>query len=157
NNPSATAAAATTEPAPKLVVTWKGIGLSTPESVLHDETSDTYLVSNIEGQPAEADNKAFISKLGPDGNVVSLKWIESGKNKVTPNAPKGMAFQDDKLYVADIDTVRIFDRNTGAPVGDVKIPNATFLNDVASWTNGRVIISDTGVKAGGKGGLEPAG
>jgi sugar lactone lactonase YvrE len=77
--------------------------------------------------------------------VTELKWIESGKNKATLNAPKGMAFQGDNLYVADIDTVRIFDRKTGAPAGEVKIPGASFLNDVAATSDGRVLVSDTGV------------
>ena len=140
----------------KAAVVWKGVGLSTPESVLHDEVADVYLVSNVEGNPAEADNKAFISRLSPDGTVASLKWIESGKNKVTLNAPKGMAFVDDQLYVADLDTVRIFDRKTGAPLGEVKIPGATFLNDVTATSDGRVIVSDGGLKPGAKG-LENSG
>jgi sugar lactone lactonase YvrE len=135
----------------KPAVTWKGVGLSTPESVVHDETADVYLVSNIEGKPADADGKAFISKLSPDGTVVTLKWIESGKNKVTLNAPKGMALAGDQLYVADLDTVRVFDRKTGAPLGDVKIPGSTFLNDVTATSDGRVLVTDTGLKSGAKG------
>jgi streptogramin lyase len=140
----------------KAAVTWKGVGLSTPESVLPDDATDTYLVSNIDGQPATVDGKGFIAKLSPDGTVATLKWIESGKNKVTLNAPKGMAFMGDNLYVADIDTVRIFDRKTGNPVADVKIPGATFLNDVALGTDGRILVSDTGVKPGAKG-FDPTG
>src|SRR5690349_10065018 len=72
------------QPAPtpgKPMVTWKNVGLSTPESVLYDEMTDVYLVSNIEGQPLDADGKAFISRLTPDGTVATLKWIEGGKNK----------------------------------------------------------------------------
>jgi glucose/arabinose dehydrogenase len=135
----------------KAAVTWKGVGLSTPESVLHDDGTDTYLVSNIDGSPAAVDGKGFVAKLSPDGTVATLKWIESGKNKVTLNAPKGMAFMGDNLYVADIDTVRIFDRKSGNPVADVKIPGATFLNDVALGTDGRILVTDTGVKPGAKG------
>jgi len=137
-------------------VTFKGVGLSTPESVLYDDASDAYLVSNIEGQPVAADGKAFISKLSPDGKVLELKWIEAGKNKVTLNAPKGMAFANDLLYVADLDTVRMFDRKTGSPAGEVKVPGATFLNDVAATPDGRILVSDSGMKAGAKG-FEPTG
>ncbi|MDF2695737.1 MAG: hypothetical protein K0S65_4120 [Labilithrix sp.] len=150
------APASTAQPAGKAAVTWKDVGLATPESVLHDDASDVYLVSNVEGKATDADGKAFISKLLPDGTVATLKWIESGKNKVTLNAPKGMAIAGDLLYVADLDTLRIFDRKTGAPAGEVKIPGATFLNDVTIATDGRVLVSDTGVKAGAKG-LESAG
>src|SRR5688572_17488435 len=75
----------TAEPAPakkEPAVTWKGIGLATPESVLHDADADVYLVSNVDGEPLAADGKGFIAKLTPDGKVDKLKWIESGKDKV---------------------------------------------------------------------------
>lgn len=146
-----TTTAAETAAVATLAVSWKGVGLSTPESILYDDVADDYLVSNIEGDSTAADGKAFISKLSPDGTVANLKWIESGKNKVTLNAPKGMALANNLLYVADLDTVRLFDRKSGAPAGEVKIPGATFLNDVTAAPDGRVIVSDTGLKAGAKG------
>jgi hypothetical protein len=146
------AAASKKEP----VVTFKDVGLATPESVLYDETNDVYLVSNINGKPLDADGNGFISKLSPDGKVATLKWIEGGKNKVTLNAPKGMAIVGEVLYVADLDTVRMFDRKTGAPAGEVKVPGAVFLNDVAATADGKVLVSDSGLKAGAKG-FEPAG
>jgi outer membrane protein assembly factor BamB len=138
------------------VVTFTNVGLSTPESVLYDDRADVYLVSNVDGDPLAADGKAFIARLSPDGKVENAKWIESGKQKVTLNAPKGMALAGDRLYVADIDTVRIFDRKSGEPKADVKIPGATFLNDMALAPDGRVLVSDTGTKAGKKG-SEPSG
>lgn len=147
-----TAATSKKEP----IVTWKNIGLATPESVIHDDAADIYIASNINGKPLDADGNGFISRLTPDGKVEALKWIEGGKNKVTLDAPKGLALMGDNLYVADLDTVRIFDRKTGAPRGDVKIPGATFLNDVAVTTDGHVLVSDMGMKAGAKG-FEPAG
>lgn len=137
------------------IVTWKNIGLATPESVIHDDAADVYIASNINGKPADADGNGFISRLTPDGTVERLKWIEGGKNKVTLNAPKGLALMGDNLYVADLDTVRIFDRKTGAPNGEVKIPGAVFLNDLAVTSDGHVLVSDSGMKAGGKG-FEPA-
>lgn len=137
------------------VVTFK-TDLATPESVLYDDTNDLYIVSNINGKPLDADNNGYIAKLSPDGKVVTAKWIEGGKNKVTLNAPKGLAIVGDTLYVADLDTVRMFDRKTGAPTGEVKVPGAVFLNDLAATTDGRVLVSDTGMKAGAKG-FEPAG
>lgn len=138
------------------VVTFgKDVGLSTPESVLYDPTTDRYIVSNIDGKPLEADGKGFISKLTPEGKVETLKWIESGKNKATLNAPKGLGFLGDMLVVADLDTVRMFDRKTGAPMGEVKVPGATFLNDVAE-AGDHVLVSDTGMKQGASG-FEPTG
>src|SRR5690606_35459179 len=128
-------------PAPlEPVATWKYIGLASPDSALHDEKADIYLVSNIDGLPPARENNGFISKLSQDGKVLDLKFIESRKNRVRLDAPKGMAFRNDELYVDDIDKVRIFDRRTGAPRGEVKIPGATFLNDVALAPDGRIVV-----------------
>lgn len=132
------------------IVTYKNIGLATPQGIIHDDAADIYIVSNVNGQPTAADGNGFISRLTPDGKVETLKWIEGGKNKVILNAPKGIGLMGDAVYVADIDTVRIFNRKTGAPEGEVKIPGASFLNDIAVTTDGRVLVSDTGTKAGAK-------
>ena len=109
----------------------KYTGLATPESVLYDADGDRYLVSNINGKPYEKDGNGFISVLSPEGQVTTLKWIEGGKNKVKLDAPKGMAIAKGVLYVADITVVRTFDAKTGAPKGDIAIPGASFLNDIA--------------------------
>jgi sugar lactone lactonase YvrE len=155
---SAAAAAGPVEPpkpaAPAPAV--KYTGLSTPESVLYDDVNDRYLVSNVNGKPLDVDNNGFISVLAPDGQVTNLKWIEGGKNKVTLDAPKGLALTKGVLYVADITTVRMFDAKSGAPKGEIKIPGATFLNDLAASPDGKVYVSDSGLKAGASG-LEPTG
>lgn len=130
-------------------------GLQTPESVYYDKDQDVYFVSNINGKPLDADNNGFIDRVEPDSLKVT-KWIESGKNGVTLNAPKGMAEAGDVLYVTDITTVRKFNRKTGAPEGEIPIPGSTFLNDAAS--DGKdVYISDSGLKAGSGGNFEGTG
>ncbi len=131
-------------------------GFQTPESVAYDEANDRYLVSNINGKPNEADNNGYISLVSPDGKVILEKFIAGGVNKVTLHAPKGTAIANGNLYVADIDTVRLFDLKTGAAKGEVKIPGATFLNDVDADAKGLVYVSDSGMKLGPKG-FEPTG
>jgi sugar lactone lactonase YvrE len=125
-------------------------GLATPESVLHDAKRDLYLVANINGNPLEADGNGYICRVTPDGALREPKWIEGGKNGVTLNAPKGMAVFEDRLFVADITHVRIFHRDSGAPLGSVRIPGATFVNDLATGEGGIIYASDMGVTTGFK-------
>jgi hypothetical protein len=125
----------------------KDVGLATPESILYDADSDTYLVSNINGKPADSDDNGFISKLSPDGKMIDLKWIDGARTETKLDAPKGTAISGGVLWVADITVVRKFDPKTGKSVGEVKIPGSTFLNDVAPAADGGVYVTDTGVDA----------
>jgi hypothetical protein len=133
-------------------------GLRNPAAAIHDEKDDVYLVSNVDGAPVAADGKGFISKLDPEGKRILPRWIESGRNNVVLNAPKGMAIRNDELFVADIDTVRIFDRVTGAPRGEVKVTGTKFLHSVALAPDGGILVSDAGLKANTQGtALEESG
>lgn len=136
--------AETTEAVVQAPIVWANVGFATPESVRWDDEADEYLVANINGSPLDFDNNGFISRLDPDGTVTSLKWIEGGQNGVTLNGPKGTVLLGNRLWVADIDTVRTFNRDTGAPLGSVTIPGALFLNDLAV-RNGKVLVTDTGL------------
>jgi len=142
-------------PKPAAAVTFSE-GLSTPESVLYDAETDTYLVGSINGSPLAKDNNGYVSELSPDGKVLAAKFIEGGQKGVTLNAPKGLTLSKGLLYVADIDTVRMFDRKTGEPKSEVKIAGATFVNDVFAAADGKVYVTDSGFKAG-KEGFEPSG
>lgn len=152
----APAAPAAEEKAPPAPIVIKDVGLSTPESVLYEPTSDTYLVSNINGSPLDKDDNGFISKLSPEGKVLELKWIDAAQAGVDLNAPKGLGISNGKLYVTDIDVVRSFDLSTGKPVASIKIDGASFLNDIAVGPDGTVFVSDTGLKGGKDGALEPS-
>jgi hypothetical protein len=133
-----------------------GVGFMTPESVLADTIADVYLVSNINGGPADMDDNGFISRVSPEGEVLELKWIDGEHPQMTLNAPKGMAIRGDSLFVADIDCVRIYNRVTGLPAGRICVEGATFLNDVAVGPEGSLFVTDSGLRAGASG-LEPSG
>jgi DNA-binding beta-propeller fold protein YncE len=129
-------------PVPPILV--RGVGFESPKAVLYDAAADVYLVSNVEGGLADADGKGFISRLAPDGSLLELEWIGKEAAGSVLDAPKGMALVGDKLYVADINKVRSFDRQTGKATGQVVINGATFLNDVAAAPDGKLYVSDSG-------------
>jgi hypothetical protein len=110
--------------------------LKTPESVLYDTERDIIYVSNINGNPAEADGNGFISILESNGKVKNLKWI-SGLN-----APKGMAIYKTSLFVSDIKQLVEIDIESGKILHKYDAPNAVFLNDVSVY-KGIVFVSDT--------------
>jgi hypothetical protein len=117
-----------------------------PETVIHDEEADVYLVSNVNGPATEQDDNGFIARVSPSGKVLDAKWIDGKSPGVTLHAPKGMALSADTLYVVDVDGIRLFDRRTGTQKGSWPIPGATFLNDVTVDDQGRVLVTDTGVE-----------
>jgi hypothetical protein len=132
-------------PAPQALTTITK--LRSPESVLYDPEQDVYFISNINGAMLTVDGNGFISRVNAQTLGVELQWIESGRGGVHLDAPKGLAILGDSLYVADINTVRKFDRRSGAPQGAIPIPGASFLNDLT--TDGRSLyVSDTGVVTG---------
>jgi hypothetical protein len=145
----------TPEPSIQPVVTFTG-AFATPESVLYDAEADRYLVSNINGQPSEADGNGYILELSPDGRVTNPKLIAGGLNKVRLDAPKGLAIVGSELWVADITVVRRFDLKSAAYKGDVQLPRATFANDIVAAPDGGAYVSDSAVKFG-PAGLEASG
>lgn len=119
-------------------------GFSFSESVLHDVYTDRYLVSNAGNPPGAPAAPGYISAVKPNGQVTNYKWID-GANASTPlDDPLGMAIFAHKLYVADINKVRVFNVFTGQHITDITVPGATGLNDVASYWGG-VFVSEPGL------------
>lgn len=135
------------------VVQVTNMGLKTPASVVHDTKTDTYLLSNVNGSPFAADNNGFISKLNPDGRLIALQFIAGGQNQVVLNAPKGLAIANRSLYVVDLNTVRVFDLDTGASKDAITVEGAQCLSDIALAADGSLYVSDVGLKEG----FQPSG
>ena len=74
------------------------IDLEDPESVRYDPDQDVYFISNMLGYGSAKDGVGYIARAqAGDPSKVDV-FIESGRNGVTLNAPKGMAIVGDTLY-----------------------------------------------------------
>lgn len=120
-------------------------GLRQPESVLYDPVRDVFYISNMDGAPATKDGTGFITRLRADGTVEDLRWIDGGRNGVTLDAPRGMAIIGDVLWIADIDVVRAFDAQSGAPLTQIDLAplGARFLKDVTAGPDRMVYVTAT--------------
>jgi hypothetical protein len=111
-----------------------------------------YFVSNLNGDPAAPNKNGFLSKIGPDGKVIVLKFVDGSRKGSELNAPKGLAIIGEILYVADIDVVRKFDRKSGKAKGAIKIAKSVFLNDLSASPDGKTLyVSDSAVAIQGGG------
>jgi len=122
-------------------------GFVAPEAVRYDPDQDVYFVGNWgPGAASATDNNGYISRMRPDGQIETLKFIAGGANGVVLHAPRGMYIVGDTLWVADADAVRGFNRKTGAKLANVDFSalDRGFLNDVAADATGTVYVTDTG-------------
>jgi hypothetical protein len=94
-------------------------------------------VSSINGQILEKDGNGYISRLSPDGTMVSAKWVTG------LNAPKGLRSVGATLWVTDIDEVVSIDIATARITARVKVEGAQFLNDLATSPDGTIYVSDS--------------
>lgn len=115
---------------------WRATGFEQPESALFDAANKRIIVSNIVGNPGEADGNGYLSVLSLDGKTVTGHWTDG------MDAPKGMAISAGKLYVADITKVRVVDLASGKLVASIAVPDAVFLNDMTSDQSGKVYVTD---------------
>ena len=113
-----------------------------PESFVADPETGSYYVSNMNGSPLAKDGNGYISKISANGNLVIQKFI-GGKSEPILNAPKGILILGHQLWVADIDTVKVFDKESGKLLRTIDAAplRAQFLNDVT--TDGtEIYVSD---------------
>ena len=127
-------------PAHKLTQVWESEAtLKVPESVRFDAKRKVLYVSNIDGEPWEADGKGSIAKIGLDGKVIAAEWVTG------LNCPKGLALSEDGklLYAADVGGVVTIDIKSGKVKSKVAIPESQQLNDLVSDGKGTLYVSDS--------------
>ncbi len=115
---------------------WRATGLEQPESALFDAANNRIIVSNIVGNPGDADGNGYLSVLSMDGKTVTRHWTDR------MDGPKGMAISGGKLYVADITKVRVVDLASGRLLDSIVVPDAVFLNDMTTDQSGKVYVTD---------------
>jgi hypothetical protein len=121
-----------------LVEVWRtDTVLMTPESVIYDKKRDVLYVSNLNFEPRKKDGNGFISRIGKDGKILDLKWIEG------LSSPKGMGISGDLLFAADVDEIVVMDIATGKIREKIAVPGAKMLNDITTDKAGDLYISDT--------------
>jgi sugar lactone lactonase YvrE len=123
----------------KLTKTWESAAsLKVPESVRLDAKRKVLYVSNIDGEPWNADGKGSIAKVGLDGKVIAAEWVTG------LDCPKGLALSDDGkwLYAADLGGIVVIDIEAGNIQKKIAIPEGIQLNDLVN-DNGTLYVSDS--------------
>ena len=103
--------------------------LDAPESVAYDAARPAVYVSNFGG--------GFISKIGLDGSVLALRWVEGLKN------PTGLKIFAGRLYAVERSGVAVIDPEKGVIVDREPVAGARFLNDLAIAADGAIYVTDT--------------
>ena len=111
--------------------------LQTPESVLYDAGNKVLYTSNIGARPDARDGNGSIGKVSLDGKIIAADWVKG------LNAPKGMALVKNTLWVATVDELVTIDITKGEITNHIKVPGATFLNDVAADSKGNIYVTDS--------------
>ncbi|MFC5045580.1 hypothetical protein ACFSTE_18685 [Aquimarina hainanensis] len=123
---------------PRLVKLWEtDTVLKDVESAIYDSTNQVIYATSINGHWLKANGKGFISKIGLDGNITCHKWIDAIEG------PTGTAMYNNKLYVADFDTILEIDIKTATITNSHKIPATERINDLTVAEDGTLYGSGT--------------
>ena len=122
--------------------------LINPADITVDTEKQLFYISNMNGETNRKNNRGFISCLKlTDNNISNDVIIKGGEQGVVLEAPKGILFSNNKLYVADIDTIRIFKRGNSGWTSEKNIPSrgAKYVNKITIDLKGNLWVSDTGI------------
>ncbi len=112
--------------------------LNTCEAVRYDSEKNIIYVSNIGGvPPSKKDSDGSMSIINLEGKIIDQNWVTG------IDAPKGVSYFKNKLYVTDIDNVAKIDLETGVVEKKYTVENSVFLNDLDIDTNGDVYFTDS--------------
>jgi len=134
-------------------------GAVNAESCSYDAARKLIMVVSRGANQNEAPNDGFVALLNHDGSVHTAKWIGATRDGLVLNQPFGSDVHAGKLYLADsngdtadgaarIAVIRMFDLATGAPAGEMVVPDSPWFNDIAVARNGTIYATQTGTADG---------
>lgn len=119
-------------------------GFQEPYGAVIDGQNGYIYVSNMNGGYDLKNANGFISRLKMDGTVDVMRYIGGAASGKTLHSPKGMEIVEGRLYVADIDNLRVFDLKNekflyNINFGDFPIQH---LVDVELGPDGALYVTD---------------
>ena len=125
------------------------------ESCAYDVDRKLIVAVNRGANQNEVPNDGFVSLINSDGSVHTARWIGQNRNGLVLNQPFGSDIQNGRLYVADrnggtadgapsVSVIRWFDMKTGAPMGEIAVPDSPGFNDIEVAADGTIYASQTG-------------
>ncbi|HET8712114.1 MAG TPA: SMP-30/gluconolactonase/LRE family protein, partial [Gemmatimonadales bacterium] len=133
------------------------------ESCSYDSERGVIVVPNRGVPQSVQANNGWVSFINHDGSVHTARWIgvqnPAARATLTPplalNEPFGSDIVKGILYVADLDggtsaneptvaVIRRFDMKTGAPAGEIRVPQSAWLNDIEVSDDGTIYATQTG-------------
>jgi hypothetical protein len=125
------------------------------ESCSYDETRNLIVAINRGVDQKALPNDGFVSLINHDGSVHTPLWIGATRDGLVLNQPFGSDIHGGKLYVADRDggtadgapsvsVIRMFDMQTGAPAGEIRVAGSPGFNDIEVVRDGTIYASQTG-------------
>ncbi|MBU0650843.1 hypothetical protein KKC59_02920 [bacterium] len=116
---------------PNLVFAQKDQNISTeyPFAVCYYEKEDVYFVSYIAGEPVKLNANGYISKFDNKLENAVLEYFIIGLN-----APRGMVILEDKLYIADVNEIKVFDLNKNEKLDTIILGpmGQSFVSDICT-------------------------
>ncbi len=115
-----------------------------PDSFIADPQTGSYYVSNMAGDALAKDGNGYISKITPNGNILIQKYIGGKPSQSVLDAPKGILLSGKRIFVVDIDKVKVFDKDSGRLIQliDLSAHGAANLTDIAMDSAENVYVSD---------------
>lgn len=118
-------------------------GFVHPESVACDTHKKVLYVGQFGSvmEPLLKDGKGKISRLSFSGEIIEENFLPLPGQNLVLHKPKGIWVENQRLWVADIDTVAVFDLSSRRGK-KISLPDSMFANDPVVM-DGVLYVSDT--------------